>query len=221
MDRLIKVIVVALAWNALACSSDPQIPFPDVDVPNIDPDAYSFDICGSCQLSGACAPGSDAGQATRQFCENVGACNGTGACGTDAGAYEAGTIDPNSMWSVQPARATISMTNNGSSWDVGSAPDPYVELWCPSNASMRTSRTPTVNDSYTPTWSTGGCVMRAQDLLTLGVGLDMWDEDLASDDLILAKSLLKVSEANLLAGYRDGLTNGSTLLAMRIDFRKQ
>lgn len=110
-------------------------------------------------------------------------------------------VDPDSNWLVQPTAASIKPNNNGTSWDGdGSAPDPRVRLSCPTTATAFTHATPEVGNSYMPTWSTGGCTMKARDLIQTGFDFRVIDVDLASDDPITAVYVVRLTEANFVSG---------------------
>lgn len=188
---------------------------------SMDGGADAAATCGPSTCIGCCLNNTCQGGGTTAACGTGGAqctaCAAQQICRTDRSCG----VDPESVWKVQPVSAEISATNQGSSWDTGSAPDPFVNLWCPSTAASITSWTPTVNDSFYPKWSTGGCPMKAKDLIATGFALAVWDEDISVNDLIVPKSPLTVTEANLLTGYRDGITNGTTLVTMKVAFQKQ
>lgn len=106
-------------------------------------------------------------------------------------------FDPQSMWLVQPTSARIS----GNSWDLATPPDPYVDLYCPATETSPTDSTPSVTDSSNPTWSSGGCVMTAAQLLSAGFAFAVYDEDgVSADDRIASKTTVMVTAADLMAG---------------------
>jgi hypothetical protein len=123
------------------------------------------------------------------------------------------------MWTVQPASATIATKNGTSDWDLGGgAPDPYVSLWCPPTA-VNAVVTPTVNDSFSPTWTTGGCTVKAKDLLTAGFAVQVFDEDISAADAVGTKHAIVPNESELIAGNTN--ISGAPLTALRIDFKQQ
>lgn len=63
--------------------------------------------------------------------------------------------------------------------------------------------------------------MKAKDLLSFGFAVDVWDEDVSSNDLIAPKGPLTVTESDLLLGSMTGITNKVTLLNLKIAFQKQ
>lgn len=132
-------------------------------------------------------------------------------------------VDPNSMWRVQPISATVRSTDSGGvAWDaLGGAPDPFCNLYCPGNATTVTSSTSAPQDTFTPTWSSGGCVLKASELMTLGFGIAVYDEDVSSNDTISGAGVIRATEADLLAGRIDGITNNSTLTTLSVSLTKQ
>ncbi|MBL8940923.1 MAG: hypothetical protein JNM69_40645, partial [Archangium sp.] len=96
----------------------------------------------------------------------------------------------------------------------------YVDLYCPSNETSVTSSTPTVTDSSSPSWSSGGCVMTAAELLSLGFAFAVYDEDGATaDDRIAAKTTVTVTQSDLMSGT---LTRGpmSSLTSITFTFSR-
>lgn len=178
--------------------------------------ACSAANCTGCCLNGTCNAGS-----TNAGCgKNGAACV---ACGsqTICKADQSCGLDPEATWVVQPISATISTTNAGATWDFGSgAPDPYVATWCPAD-SATPSFTPTANDTFMPTWTTGGCSAKAKDLLSKGFALSVTDEDVSASDGISGKGTLMVTEAQLLSGQMTGITNNDTLVTLTVRFTKQ
>jgi hypothetical protein len=75
-------------------------------------------------------------------------------------------------------------------------------------------------DSFTPTWSTGGCVMKAKDLLSLGYAIQVWDEDLSVNDAVCGKGTLAVKESDLSSGTMN-LTALPNLIYLNIAFEIQ
>ncbi len=171
--------------------------------------------CTGCCLNGACQAGT-----TSAGCGKNGAacvvCSSPQVCGAD----QTCGIDPASTWTIQPVSASISTTNQGADWDLGGgAPDPYVSLWCPPSASTPVS-TPAVQDSFSPTWSTGGCSMKAKDLLSVGFALAVFDQDVSFDDTIASKGTIVPKEQELIQGSKN-LTNNVTLLSLKVTFTMQ
>lgn len=171
---------------------------------------------GCCSASGVCETGNTAaacgkGGLACNTCDNSTACN-SGVCGG---------IDPNSTWKVQPTSATVKNNNTGADWDPDqSAPDVKVRVYCPRNASDVTSTTE-VSESYSPTWSTGGCVMKASDILAGGFAYQVVDEDvLGAEDNITTKTNVTVVEADLTAGVSSAVASDQ-LTAIRISLQRQ
>jgi hypothetical protein len=171
--------------------------------------------CAGCCSNGVCQPGTiqaacGRNGATCATCSPVQACTAAQSC----------ALDPTSKWRIQPTSAQVASTNQGSDWDIGGgAPDPFVELWCPSTAATSV-RTPTVNDSYMPTWSSGGCTMTEIDLLSVGFAVAVWDEDVSVNDPISGKGTIAPTEANLNAAFIN-LTAMPTLITMTVALEKQ
>ena len=173
---------------------------------------------GCCTSSGSCETGTTAGAcgtngAACVVCTNGQACNANQVC---AG------VDPESTWKVQPASATIKNNNNGAKWDADdSAPDAKVVLYCPQSATDSTSTTDVVNDSYEPTWSSGGCVLKASQLLSGGFAYQVLDDDvLGATEPITQKINVSVTEADLLGGVSKAVPSDG-LTALRISLQKQ
>lgn len=211
MKTMMKVIPFSLL---VACSG----PMPGEDggklpidsgVTAMDGDTTDSGVtCGPSNCLGCCFNGTCQTGTSNTGCGKNGAkcltCNGNVPI---CSAAQVCGVDPEGMWKVQPVSAQIATTNNGSSWDFGGgAPDPFVDVWCPSTSSSPT-RTPTALDTFTPMWATGGCVAKAKDLIASGFALDAWDEDVSVNDSIAGKGTISVTESELLAGYIDGINN--------------
>lgn len=78
------------------------------------------------------------------------------------------------------------------------------------------SSTPFVSGTFTPTWASGGCVVKASDLLSSGFKIGVYDDDISDDDVIASAGLIAVTESALLAGRIDGINNGSTLTTLSV-----
>ena len=157
------------------------------------------DACSPLTCSGCCSAGvCQQGQSTAS-CGNNGvactACRGTDRCGT----AQACELDPTATWLVQPTAAVLT----DKSWDLTSDPDPKLTLWCPATRAMPNGASPKVSDTYTPTWSTGGCTASAADLVSGGFGFTAVDVDLSSDDEVCPFTTIAISEAQLRAGRID------------------
>lgn len=179
--------------------------------------ACNVNNCPGCCFNGTCQAGTAAnacgkGAATCATCGNNQICRTDQTCG----------VDPQGMFRVQPVSATITMTDptDGLAWDPSaSPPDVRVYLWCPATAAAMTSSTAEVSDTYTPTWTTGGCVMSASQLLMTGFAMQVVDVDTLSDDPITAKGTLKPDEADFVAGSMS--VSGGGLQSMTIQLQRQ
>lgn len=168
--------------------------------------------CLGCCFNGACQPGTTAtgcgkgGGACLQCSANQ-VCRADQACG----------VDPESTWLVQPVSATIASSNNGTAWDGdNSGPDVKVYGWCPDTSASATA-TPEASDTYTPTWSTGGCTAKAKDLLADGWGFQVIDVDLVNDDTITARLKVTLREQDFVqGGFSLQPTGGLTALQVRL-----
>ncbi len=125
---------------------------------------------------------------------------GLAACGEDD-PVQLTTVDPASKWVVQPSRAEVRANDGGEDWDIdNSAPDIVVKTSCPASGGNTTGETNEV-ESYTPTWSGGGCTARADDLVNDGVDFEVRDVDTSLDpDDGVAEASLQITEDDLLAG---------------------
>jgi hypothetical protein len=163
---------------------------------------------GACQ-TGLTAAGCGKSGATCAVCSGKQICKADQACG----------VDPESMWKVQPVSATVATKNGAADWDVGGgAPDPYVSMWCPPSATAPLV-TPTVKDSFSPMWTTGGCTVKGKDLLSLGFAVQVFDEDIAAPDAVGTKRTVVPTEAELLAG--SVTVSGAPLTTLRIELKQQ
>lgn len=192
MSRVLAALAVACTLSACG---DPGTP-PGGGTGGGTGSSCGASSCAGCCLAGACQAGSTAsacgkGGGTCSVCQAHQVCRVDQTCG----------VDPNSSWNVQPSSATITATNNGTSWDAdNSPPDPYVDLFCPAGASTITSTTPAVQDTLSPTWSTGGCIMKASDLLSSGFAFQVWDQDVLSDDPVCPRTTLSVNQSDFVGG---------------------
>lgn len=153
--------------------------------------------CSGCCANGVCQTGSTAAAcgktgAACSVCGNNQICKTSQTCG----------VDPSSHWRVQPVSATISSSNNGSSWDPDSSPpDAYVDTWCPPSATWSPGETPEASDTYSPSWTSGGCVATAAALLAEPWYFQVFDSDLTTDDTITAQDSYQLTEADFVRGY--------------------
>jgi len=161
----------------------------------------SGSTCSSANCTGCCFNGQCQSGNTAAACGKNGAtCSECGSAEVCLTAQTCG-VDPESTWMVQPTSASITSTNNGTAWDAdGSAPDPYVVLNCPPTATPVDSQTPAVQDSVSPTWTTGGCATKASALLAQPLLFQVFDQDTISDDTITPPLQYQFTEANFNAG---------------------
>lgn len=161
----------------------------------------SATTCGPSNCAGCCYGGQCQAGSTAAACGSLGVACATCAKNQICRTTQTCGVDPNSNWAVQLAQASIAPNNNGSAWDAdGSAPDVFADLRCPATATSITVATPIVQDSYTPTWTTGSCTMKASALMSDGFAFQLYDSDLLSDDTITNGLLYKVTESDFVAG---------------------
>ena len=143
--------------------------------------ACSSANCAGCCFNGQCQTGT-AASACGKSGAACSACGAAEICKTD----QTCGVDPESTWLVQPTTAVFSSTDaNGDAWDaLGGAPDPFATITCPPSTTPNVGTTPTVNDSFTPTWTSGGCTAKASALLAEPIAFRLFDEDVSSDDFI-------------------------------------
>ncbi len=184
---------------ATPCRLGESLPCPGGEAPEVDSGTgeptCGPNNCTGCCLNGACQPG-----LTTAGCGKGGAsctvCTGRQICKAD----QACGVDPESTWVLHPSAATIAAKNGAADWDVGGgAPDPYVSLWCPPTNPAAVV-TPTVNDSLSPSWTTGSCTLKGKDLLSTGFAFQVFDEDIAVADPVSTKQTVVATEAQLQAG---------------------
>lgn len=186
----------------------------DGDGGNVTPSSCNAGNCTGCCLNGTCQTGITAAGCGKNG-QTCAVCSGKQICKTD----QACGVDPESMWTVHPASATVATKNGAADWDVGGgAPDPYVSLWCPPSAATPVV-TPTVNDSFNPVWPTGGCTVKAKDLLSTGFAIQVFDADIANPDPIGTKRTIVPNESELLAGNTN--VSGAPLTTLRIELSQQ
>lgn len=177
--------------------------------------ACSAANCPGCCFNGTCQAGVAAGACGKSG-TTCAACGTNQVCKSD----QSCGVDPQAMFKVQPVSATITPTIPGTTttWDLTSPPDVIVNLWCPATAAAVTSSTPEATDSYNPTWSTGGCLMKASDLMSQGFAISAFDNDPVGSDPITSKGTIIVTEAQLIAGTRTLTGAGQT---MTVEFQRQ
>lgn len=145
------------------------------------------------------------------------------ACGGGGMVNMLTMVDPNSTWTVAASSAQINADEGGSPWDIdNSAPDIVVRLKCPSSGGgSTTAETPEVQ-SYTPSWSGGGCMGKAIDLVEDGVELEVVDIDdvsITGDDEVTSTRFY-ILENDLLSGSKT-LTTSQYLTSMSVKLTKQ
>ena len=151
--------------------------------------------CQGCCANGACQSGISTAQCGRgggacQACAASDLCRADQTCG----------LDPAATWRVMVSAAVVAPTNFGSAWDNLTDPDPELGLWCPATAASYSAVMPKVSDTFTPSWTTGGCTVTAAALLADGLGYDAIDVDTTTADEIAPFTVVPVSEADLRAG---------------------
>lgn len=166
--------------------------------------------CTGCCFNNACQTGNTASACGKAGAACV-ACASTQVCKTD----QTCGVDPNSSWRVQPTSARIASSNNGSSWDGdSSAPDVFVEMRCPGSTTYTST---SELESYSPTWSTGGCTAKASQLLAERWVFQLWDSDFSSNDTITDSLAFQFTEANLTTGtVTFGASGGMTSLTVQL-----
>ena len=155
--------------------------------------------CNASNCTGCCSGGVCFGGNTNSACgvggESCLTCYAPDVCFSDGNC----NLDLTAHWRVQPTSATIASSNNGNYWDAdGSPPDVEVTTNCPGN-SGGVAYTLQV-ESYTPTWSSGGCSATAQDLLAGHLLFNLTDMDAVVDDPITGQITYDIMPADLRAG---------------------
>ncbi len=172
--------------------------------------------CSATTCSGCCTPSGQCqtGQ-TNAVCGKNGVscdvCSDFERCGS----AQACELDPSVTWLVQPTAAAIKHLD----WD-SSPPDVRLDLWCPATRSMPNGACAKVQDSYDPTWSTGGCTGTTADLLGGGLGIKAIEVDAAFDDELCPFTTIAIDEAALRAGTV-GLTSTCGFDSLTVTLTKQ
>lgn len=179
-------LCLVLAWAMLGCASSGNSGGGGTSA-----SSCSSKNCAGCCQSGVCQPGN-----TNFSCGFAGTicdiCIGTDTCGTFGC-----ELNGEAKWLISATNATISANNNGSSWDAdGSPPDVFVKLTCPPSSSP-TSSASSAQESYSPHWSSGGCVAKAKDLLAQPFFWQVIDKDAAFDDPITGTFQSQLSKTDL------------------------
>ena len=168
--------------------------------------------CASgCCSGGVCQPGTSA-----SACGNGGAA--CAACAASDSCLPAGVcdLDPASTWVVQP---TVAHVDSTVPWDLTSPPDVEMALWCPATRSNYNGLAAKVQDSYDPTWTSGGCTVTAAQLFADGFAFDAIDIDGTGADTITSFTTVPVTAATLRAGTLTGSAGG--LDSVTFSFTKQ
>jgi hypothetical protein len=159
--------------------------------------------CGSCQqgyvcsADGTCKPGC-APQCGGKTCGPDGCGGSCGSCDRGYKCGGAGTceIDPAAQWILTVTNGKVSEKDpGGAAWDFpGGLPDPFVCLTI--NGVHKC--TSTANDTLMPVWNeqfTGTAIA-----LESGVVVEIWDEDVSTNDPICSTGTVSVAEANFASG---------------------
>lgn len=204
MFRIAMVVALALS-TLVGCGGDDDNPG---GTPQKERCAASN--CAGCCFNNVCQTGTSTSAcgkagATCQACGAVQVCKADQTCG----------VDPESVWRVQPVSAQITPSNNGSAWDGDfSPPDVFVAMLCP--GSTVESRTAHV-ESYTPTWTTGGCTARAGQLMAEQWVFRLLDYDVTFNDTITDVFGARFTEQNFSAGtVTYGAAGGMTSLTVQL-----
>jgi hypothetical protein len=149
--------------------------------------------CSGCCFNNACQVGS-----ANAACGRAGAACSTCPSHQACSASQACALDPNQQWNVLISSATIAPDNNGSAWDGdGSAPDVFAAFPdAPVNTSVK-------NDALAPSWAPGEGVFAPASLLTTtGIRVQLFDQDLVSNDTITPLGVVILGDADFAAGSK-------------------
>lgn len=169
--------------------------------------------CAGCCFGGACQTGT-----TNAACGKNGAacaaCGGAFVCKSD----QTCGVDDASTWVVQATGASITSTNNGSSWDGdGSPPDVYVASTCGTDAGAAYTNTTPFVESYTPTWTSGGCTATAAALKQHGFQWQYFDDDIGPDDTVTGGFTFTLTDADFQAGALSfGASGGASSMSFSL-----
>ena len=108
-------------------------------------------------------------------------------------------MDPQSKWRIDPIWAEITDKDlDGADWDgtSGSVPDVLVLMACPPSSQPHAVEIPYV-ESYTPTWTTPGCIATMQALLTEPFKVRVEDYDPVGSNDLVAEFPLQLSQNEL------------------------
>jgi hypothetical protein len=210
MNRFFAVVVIALSV-LVGCGGDDGNPGSgNTGGGSGNQQTCSASNCTGCCFNNVCQTGTTASACGRSGAA-CSACGSTQVCRTD----QTCGVDPNSVWLVQPVSARIASSDNGTYWDGDdSAPDVVVAMRCP--GSTTSTETPEV-ESYTPTWTTGGCTAKASQLLAEPWVFQLWDIDVSSNDTITGALAFRITEEYLTAGTVTlSASGGMTSLTVRL-----
>jgi len=143
----------------------------------------NFAIVDACGLTSQCGADLTTGEP---------ACGGSGGPGGGTG-----TPGPNDLYVLTVVSGTVTQNDpTGQTWDAaGGLPDPFV---CLTIGGTRTCTT-TAQDTLTPKWNFAFPVAKVSSL-EAGIVVEIWDEDLTSNDPICGKGTVPFAAANLTSG---------------------
>lgn len=208
MNRLFAVFAVVLS-ALVGCGGDD----PGSGNTGGNPDTTrtcSASNCTGCCFNNVCQTGTTASACGKAGTACV-ACGSVQVCKTD----QSCGVDPNSVWRVQPVSARIASSDNGTYWDGdGSAPDVFVSMLCPGSTSASSTFE---MESYSPTWTSGGCTARASQLMAESWVFQLWDSDVSSNDTITDVLGFRFTEQHFSAGTVNfGAAGGMTSLTVQL-----
>lgn len=212
MNRFFLGVVLALS-TLIGCGGNDNTGNGDPDGGTVTPQKCGASNCAGCCFNNTCQTGTTASACGKAGAACV-ACASAQVCKMD----QTCGVDPNSVWRVQPTSARIASNNNGSSWDGdGSAPDVFVAMQCP--GSTTSTSTPEV-ESYTPSWTSGGCTAKASQLLAEQWVFQLWDSDISSNDTITGALGFRFTEESFTAGTVSFSASGG-MTSLTVQLQKQ
>jgi hypothetical protein len=145
--------------------------------------------CSGCCSDGVCVDGSASyacgfGGQTCDVCSAVESCV-AGVC----------TVDPESVWVVQPSSAVIAPSDGGEVWDS----DVTAEVWCPPGTVGSYGKS-SESQSFTPSWTNGGCKAKAKYLLSEPVQFKLYDVDIITGDPITGQQAVQLLPGDFSSG---------------------
>lgn len=167
--------------------------------------------CAGCCNANQCEVGTDVALCGKDAVACA-ACGANQVCKAD----QSCGADPARDWRVYPSSAQISPSDNGTAWDSdGSAPDVQITMNCPASSGGVIGGAET--ESFSPGWATGGCVLKASQLLTEGIGWKADDLDVIGSDPIATFTTTAFTEADFIAGQKVvAMTGGITSITFRL-----